>query len=96
MYRGYRTSEQIDAEVAQLRRGLEKLGPQFGAAVCGMCAGRGQYEQTYTAGCGGGYYRSMGDCDECKGYGLVVGRKDAPRSVYDQVMRAGALEAVDA
>lgn len=38
---------------------------------CGWCAGRGRYEQTYTVGCGGGYYRSMGKCDWCGGLGLT-------------------------
>lgn len=32
---------------------------------CGCCGGEGEYEQMYTVGCGGGYYRSKGRCDWC-------------------------------
>lgn len=37
---------------------------------CGSCAGAGQYEQMYTAGCGAGYFRMTGRCDYCDGTGL--------------------------
>lgn len=39
-------------------------------ALCGICNGKGQYEQTYTAGCGMGSFRSVGRCDHCEGTGL--------------------------
>lgn len=32
---------------------------------CPLCEGKGEYKQTYTAGCGGGYYQSMGPCEMC-------------------------------
>lgn len=44
---------------------------------CSWCNGTGQYEQTYTAGCGMGYFRSLGPCERCgkgdswKGVGYV-------------------------
>lgn len=47
-----------------------KLPPHI--AFCARCGGKGQYEQTYTVGCGGGYYRSMGSCSSCDGTGLVL------------------------
>ena len=34
--------------------------------VCPICHGRGEYRQTYNAGCGQGFYKSMGPCDYCK------------------------------
>jgi hypothetical protein len=66
---------------------------------CGWCNGRGEYEQTYTAGCGGGYYRSLGPCDHCRqegkssynGVGYVYRdderytRKGVPDSVLAQI-----------
>ena len=93
MFRPYRTSEQIKSEVAQLERGLKKLGPTFIAELCGMCEARGQYQQTYCDGPNGSF-RMMGDCDYCQGYGLRIGIKPAPSSVYEQVMNAGSLEVV--
>lgn len=42
--------------------------------LCPMCEGAGKYEQTYTAGCGMGYYRSNGNCEICgkhKRYGQI-------------------------
>lgn len=38
--------------------------------LCGVCDGKGVYEQTYTAGCGMGSYRSSGKCGYCGGVGL--------------------------
>lgn len=32
---------------------------------CPMCDGAGQYEQTYNAGCGMGYFKSLGPCAMC-------------------------------
>lgn len=45
--------------------------------VCIWCDGTGRTEQTYTIGCGGGHYRSLGPCEICgtgqpyKGVGYV-------------------------
>lgn len=36
--------------------------------VCWRCKGEGQYEQMYNGGCGSGYYRSQGDCEQCNKY----------------------------
>lgn len=40
--------------------------PEY-VTVCPMCKGEGEYPQTYTAGCGGGYYKTLGKCDYCDG-----------------------------
>lgn len=37
--------------------------------ICPACDGKGEYNQMYTAGCGGGYYHSTGPCDLCKPQG---------------------------
>ncbi len=74
----------------QLKSGLQALGPNFSAEICTICDGAGQYVQTYTAGCGMGYYRSMGRCDWCAGKGLLQGDVAAPDSVVNQVMTAGS------
>lgn len=69
--------------------------------ACDMCHGTGEYEQTYTAGCGGGYYRSLGPCEYCKPEGKVafkgigyVYKNDTrwrncgvPESVMEQIRR---------
>lgn len=70
------------------KRGLAKLGPEFRARICYFCDGAGAYEQTYTAGCGMGYYRSRGRCDHCAGTGLIQGSQPAPASVRAQVINA--------
>lgn len=75
---------------AALKRGIEALPHEFAASVCSTCKGRGSYEQTYTAGCGGGYYRSQGGCDYCDGTGLIQGTKPAPASVRNQVLCAAS------
>lgn len=33
---------------------------------CWACDGAGEREQSYTAGCGMGYYRTTGPCDHCR------------------------------
>ena len=38
--------------------------------TCRMCDGEGEYKQTYTAGCGGGYFSMMGPCAWCSGAGI--------------------------
>lgn len=80
---------------AELRAGMQRVQPGFLAQICGVCQGEGQYEQTYTAGCGGGYFRSMGGCDHCDGTGMRQGNSPAPRSVVDQVVNAGRAALVD-
>lgn len=68
---------------------------------CGWCNGTGEYEQMYTVGCGGGYYKSSGPCDHCKQEGVssyrgvgYIYRDDerwtnagVPDSVLDQIKR---------
>lgn len=76
---------------ANLHAGLMLLGPDFYAKVCPICQGEGQHEQLYTAGCGGGYFKSMGGCDYCEGHGLLQGTKPAPSSVVVQVVNAGQI-----
>jgi hypothetical protein len=73
----------------ELHAGLLMLGPEFNARICPICSGKTEYEQTYTAGCGGGYFKSMGRCDYCDGLGMMQGDKAAPPSVVFQVINAG-------
>lgn len=72
----------------QLQAGLAKLPYNFVAEICDTCKGRGEYEQTFTAGCGGGYYHSHSGCDYCDGTGLLQNHKPAPASVRAQVLNA--------
>lgn len=60
------TPEQIAAGTrnADLIEGMDYL------KVCYFCSGDGEYEQTYTAGCGGGYYQMKGRCSHCEGTGI--------------------------
>ena len=74
---------------AELRIGLAQMTPAFTACICAACNGEGRYEQTYTAGCGRGYYTTMGGCDYCDGTGLRQGGEPAPASVREQVLVAG-------
>lgn len=39
--------------------------------TCSRCNGAGEYRQTYTIGCGGGYFSMNGRCDSCEGVGVV-------------------------
>jgi DnaJ-class molecular chaperone len=72
----------------KLRAGLAALGSGFLASICGICKGEGQHGQTYTVGCGGGYFRMRGDCEYCDGQGLTQYYRPAPRSVVNQVLVA--------
>lgn len=74
---------------ANLAAGLLMLGPEFTAKICSICDGHGEREQTYTAGCGGGYFKSMGPCEYCEEHGLLQNGKPAPISVVIQVINAG-------
>lgn len=73
---------------AELKTGLAKMPAGFMADICPSCDGEGQRMDTYTAGCGGGYYRAMGGCDYCDGTGLLQAYKPAPKSVREQVLTA--------
>lgn len=84
-----------EEHAAALKRGLERLPEGFRAKVCFACEGHGECEQLYTAGCGGGYYRSKGRCDWCAGTGLLQGTAAAPASVREQVLFAAQKEAAD-
>ena len=65
--------------------------------LCPICDGRGEYQQSYNAGCGGGMYRSTGPCDYCKIDGLwyqgtgfrykdsSISRRSVPESVIFQI-----------
>ena len=75
--------EQGQAEI--IHRGLACMPANFVARLCPVCKGSGRYEQMFTAGCGGGYYRSNSYCDYCEGEGLLVVDKPAPMSVVNQV-----------
>lgn len=83
---------------SELIAGLSRMVPDFTALICPLCRGEGQREQTYTAGCGGGYYRSMGGCEYCDGTGLCQGAGfccPAPASVREQVLTAGRAAIAD-
>lgn len=38
--------------------------------TCRMCGGEGSYSQTYTVGCGGGYFSMKGPCSHCSETGI--------------------------
>lgn len=76
---------------AEIKAGLEHMIEGFMARVCGICDGQGAYEQTYTAGCGGGYFKMSGGCDYCAGTGMRQGSDPAPQSVVDQVVASGRV-----
>jgi|GEM_PF-3991528 len=38
--------------------------------TCRMCGGEGRYDQTYTVGCGGGYFTMKGECSYCGETGI--------------------------
>ena len=83
------------AHAAALKLGLSRLRPDYIAEVCGICNGRGEYDQSYTAGCGGGYYRSSGPCDYCERTGLTQRNRPAPGSVVNQVLVAASQQGGD-
>lgn len=62
---------------------------------CSVCSGKGEYPQRYTAGCGMGYFTSLGDCDRCKKTGLVykASGEAVPKSVVAQYRAAKEKEA---
>ena len=60
------TPEQIAAGLrnCDLIDGMDYL------TTCYFCGGDGEYDQTYTAGCGGGYFTMKGLCGHCHGAGI--------------------------
>jgi hypothetical protein len=74
----------------RLKEGLSKLPEEFLAQICPICDGRTEYRQTYAAGCGGGYFKSMGPCEHCGKTGLIMKSRfvAAPESVVHQVLNA--------
>lgn len=62
--------------------------PEY-VTLCNWCGGQGRYEQTYTAGCGMGHYRSSGQCGSCNGMGLNYAHGDeVPVSTIRQILNA--------
>jgi len=55
--------------------------------ACTVCEGEGRYVQSYNAGCGGGFFSSLGECDYCEGTGLIMKQTgvSAPLSVVNQI-----------
>lgn len=62
--------------------------------VCPYCHGKQRTRQTYTAGCGGGYYQAGGPCPICSeenhhwcGHGFVYKEACIPvsKSVIEQI-----------
>ena len=88
-----RSAEDGARHAANLKTGLTELGDEFLAELCPLCEGEGATLQTYTAGCGRGYYKARGPCELCKGASLVIGGKPAPKSVIQQVIVAADAEA---
>jgi len=84
-----------EEHAARLKQGLALMHPEFSAYVCNVCDGKGAYSQKYTAGCGHGYFQSMGPCDYCRGTGLCQGSgcyNPAPDSVREQVLNAAQAQ----
>lgn len=61
---------------------------------CFCCDGNGEYEQTYTVGCGGGTYRSTGRCDYCGGIGITL--VNSPDKVSASVIAQIRTKAIQA
>ena len=81
-----------DEHARKLVRGLALMPSNFVAELCIRCRGRTQHRQMYTAGCGGGYFHSMGECEACDGTGLTVCYTPAPESVLNQVLEASSVD----
>lgn len=64
--------------------------------TCRMCGGDGAYNQTYTVGCGGGYFTMKDSCDYCDGTGIrTINKGKVSRSHLAQIetKRAAILRA---
>ena len=57
-------------EIAAGLRNADLITNMDYLTTCDMCGGDGAYNQTYTAGCGGGYFTMKGTCDHCAGAGI--------------------------
>lgn len=59
---------------------------------CWRCEGKGEYKQSYTAGCGGGMFNMLGPCSFCShpeasfGKGLGYRMKDPHKEVSSSVI----------
>lgn len=51
-------------------RNCDLIGDMDYLETCPFCAGEGRYKQTYTAGCGQGYFTMNGPCDYCAETGI--------------------------
>lgn len=69
-------SAQDAAKVAAGLRNCDLIEDMDYLKACPWCAGEGDYNQTYTAGCGGGYLTMKGRCDLCDGDGVVLLNRD--------------------
>lgn len=76
-----------ERHAAAIKSGIARMPENFTAELCWACTGLTERMQTYTAGCGGGYHRMMGNCEYCCG-GLQQGGKPAHGSVVYQVLNA--------
>lgn len=76
----------------QVLAGDPLILPEY-VTPCPLCGGEGQRLQTYTAGCGGGYYKSMGRCDLCEGWRYVfkATAQKVGESVLAQISTANRL-----
>jgi hypothetical protein len=66
----------------QLKRGLEKLGPNFVATLCYWCEGTGHHKFEHCTVCGRGKQYGCA-------LGLLIENTPAPESVVNQVLIAG-------
>lgn len=54
--------------------------------ACRMCGGNGEYNQTYTAGCGQGYFTMKSTCNHCGGTGIrTINGGKVSRSHLNQI-----------
>lgn len=75
------TFGQEEAHAASLKKGLERLGPGFLAAICWWCDGTTMRKCEHCTVCGKG--RLYGSA-----LGLLIGNEPAPESVVNQVLEA--------
>lgn len=65
-------SEQTESEVLEALRNCDLIEGMDYLTTCPLCAGKGRYKQTYTAGCGQGYFTMEGPCDYCAETGIIT------------------------
>lgn len=63
-------TEQTEREALEALRNCDLIGGMDYLETCQFCAGEGRYNQTYTAGCGQGYFTMKGPCDYCAETGI--------------------------